>query len=745
MFRKRKEVKFVFHKHLLLFLITILIPTLLLLSFQVYRIQHDAREQLENASHTYLDRSSRNLDILLDQMNQMVLQISLSPSVLDLLKHPFDQTAYDYAQTKEQLRSWTVINPLFHSLYLDILQNRKVLTTNEGIYDEADFYDIAFLQGLNTVNTNKSSSWIGLRSLPSEDGRGILTFARSVPPVQSTPLGVLVLNVQKDIFYNTWMNLQKEQAGPMILLDPEGRMISGPIQGLDAEKIADSLQAGTVKSDRRTIGDADFLVSAYKLPASGFVIIQLSPFAAYDKQVAAAFKQAALILLVVTAAGVGVSYYFAFMLYTPWKRLADRLKGFVFTGESRDPYTFVNYAIHDLLAVIRKNEPIVRYQLVHELLHDHRVESSDITIRFREAGIQFVYPNFVVLVMIDESLDHQGKIANQLLYLYSLAEDTFGLGIPSAGTILDRQKIGFIVNVEYEEMDEFQMARLEDVCRSIQQLARERIDATVSFCISSVYPLDQLHEGFEQVKRMIAYKAFMETDIYFSKPMDENVHYQYPAVYQKLIMNAILSTDRDAAESYITEMFDRYLENSVYPYPKLLQTILVLMSHVISSLVQEGFDIGPLMNEIDLLQLQHCQNRDELRQLLVSQTDHVILYLETLRRRDDDYGAIVHQAIAFIENHYAENISISDVASSLGISASYLSRLFKAEVGKRPQEYLTEYRLKISKTLLKDHRKTLQQIIEQIGYNDVHTYIRSFKKFEGTTPGEYRKRSMDHS
>jgi AraC-like DNA-binding protein len=541
------------------------------------------------------------------------------------------------------------------------------------------------------------------------------------------------------------MNLQKEQAGPMILLDPEGRMISDPIDGLDVEKIADSLQTGTVKSDRRTIGDADFLVSAYKLPTSGFVIIQLSPFAAYDKQVAAAFKQAAVIFLVVAAAGVGVSYYLASMMYTPWKRLADRLKGFVFTGESRDPYTFVNYAIHDLLAVIRKNEPVVRYQLVHELLHDHRVESSDITLRFREAGIQFVYPYFVVLVMIDESVDHQGKIANQLLYLYSLAEDTFGLGIPSAGTILDCQKIGFIVNVEYEEMDAFQMARLEDVCRCIQKLARDRIDATVSFCISSVYPLDQLHEGFEQVKRMIAYKAFMETDIYFSKPMEENVQYQYPAVYQKLIMNAILSTDRDAAESYIIEMFDRYLENSVYPYPKLLQTILVLMSHVISSLVQEGFDIGPLMNEIDLLQLQHCQNRDELRQLLVSQTDHVILYLETLRRKDDQYGAIVHQAIAYIEDHYAENISISDVASSLGISASYLSRLFKAEVGKRPQEYLTEYRLNISKTLLKDHRKTLQQIIEQIGYNDVHTYIRSFKKFEGTTPGEYRKRSMDHS
>ena len=116
----------------------------------------------------------------------------------------------------------------------------------------------------------------------------------------------------------------------------------------------------------------------------------------------------------------------------------------------------------------------------------------------------------------------------------------------------------------------------------------------------------------------------------------------------------------------------------LYPYPKLLQMILILMSHVISSLVREGYDIAPLMREIDLLQLQECRNRQELRQLILTQTGRVIDYLESLKERAANYGAGVRQALLFVEEHFAENISISDIADSIGISASHLSRIFKA-------------------------------------------------------------------
>jgi len=164
---------------------------------------------------------------------------------------------------------------------------------------------------------------------------------------------------------------------------------------------------------------------------------------------------------------------------------------------------------------------------------------------------------------------------------------------------------------------------------------------------------------------------------------------------------------------------------------------------VLSSLISEGYDIGPLMDEIDLLQLQQCVNRHELQQLIIRQIGRVIGYLESVREKTSGYGAAVKQAIAYMNEHYSDNLSMADVAGAAGISASHLSRCFKAEVGKSPQEYLTELRIGISKQLLADKSLSLQQIIGMIGYNDVHTFIRSFKKVEGTTPGEYRKRRLN--
>ncbi|MFS0614453.1 helix-turn-helix domain-containing protein [Lederbergia ruris] len=54
-------------------------------------------------------------------------------------------------------------------------------------------------------------------------------------------------------------------------------------------------------------------------------------------------------------------------------------------------------------------------------------------------------------------------------------------------------------------------------------------------------------------------------------------------------------------------------------------------------------------------------------------------------------------------------------------------------------EYLTRRRLTESKILLTNSNYTIREIAAQIGYNNVNSYIRFFKKYEGITPGEYRK------
>ncbi len=75
----------------------------------------------------------------------------------------------------------------------------------------------------------------------------------------------------------------------------------------------------------------------------------------------------------------------------------------------------------------------------------------------------------------------------------------------------------------------------------------------------------------------------------------------------------------------------------------------------------------------------------------------------------------------------------------MGVSSIYLTKLFKLSTGKTLSEYLNYYRTQKSLDLLMNTEETIGWISEAVGYSDVRSYIRFFKKFYYMTPSEYRK------
>ena len=94
-------------------------------------------------------------------------------------------------------------------------------------------------------------------------------------------------------------------------------------------------------------------------------------------------------------------------------------------------------------------------------------------------------------------------------------------------------------------------------------------------------------------------------------------------------------------------------------------------------------------------------------------------------------------AIKEIEANYEKGISLSSLAEHLKISPSYLSRLFKNEVGMGVHEYLTQYRVLMASQHLKNHSVT--DVGFMCGFNDTSHFIATFKKRLGVTPKEYKK------
>lgn len=95
--------------------------------------------------------------------------------------------------------------------------------------------------------------------------------------------------------------------------------------------------------------------------------------------------------------------------------------------------------------------------------------------------------------------------------------------------------------------------------------------------------------------------------------------------------------------------------------------------------------------------------------------------------------------IKYVENHYAEKITIGEIADVVGFSESHFMRYFKETMNTSFIEYLKDYRLAMSARLLQASEASILEISQEVGFESLSYFNRAFKKRYGVTPGQFRK------
>lgn len=97
----------------------------------------------------------------------------------------------------------------------------------------------------------------------------------------------------------------------------------------------------------------------------------------------------------------------------------------------------------------------------------------------------------------------------------------------------------------------------------------------------------------------------------------------------------------------------------------------------------------------------------------------------------------VLNAIKYIQFNYSHDISIDDVARSVGVSRSHLYRVFMLNVGQSPIDYLTEYRINEACKLLRTGDLSIAEVAISVGFFDQFYFSRLFKRAKGVPPSKY--------
>lgn len=103
--------------------------------------------------------------------------------------------------------------------------------------------------------------------------------------------------------------------------------------------------------------------------------------------------------------------------------------------------------------------------------------------------------------------------------------------------------------------------------------------------------------------------------------------------------------------------------------------------------------------------------------------------------RNQTFNAILH----FVTDNFRRDLSLQELSEQFYMNPSYISQLFKKEVGETFTAYVARLRVSQARELLERGEDTIQEIAEKVGYRDYFYFTRLFKKLTGLTPTQYRE------
>ena len=96
--------------------------------------------------------------------------------------------------------------------------------------------------------------------------------------------------------------------------------------------------------------------------------------------------------------------------------------------------------------------------------------------------------------------------------------------------------------------------------------------------------------------------------------------------------------------------------------------------------------------------------------------------------------------MVYIQEHLAQDLSLTEVASVVPLSAHYFATLFKQSTGETLLQYITRCRIERAKALLAQRTMAIADICQQVGFRDQSYFTKVFRRYSNMTPKVYRSK-----
>lgn len=725
-------------KHFRSFFFTVFLVITSIFLFVSFLLFVETKHRIKENQETKITQASYALQDIINATKNNAIFIGSLPSVKLLINNTNPSIDYLSGMIND-VSSFTSMYD-YDNMVLFFDASERIYDSTSGIYLYSDYFDQDIFQTLEGINSYEK--WIfnrsPLRYYEAGHNTELLTYVRRLPFYESTGKGYITFSISISSLQSTIAKYLQNNTYPSTLCF-ENQLLWG-----SSDYITSNWDTDLTSQENMESLFPDSTQYTYTTESGVQTTVYITTWQ---------LIHAALPLLGYLLCGYFIAILLGFIIAVLYsiamiKRLENLMCKIGLTpytenkGQKLDEYMLLSSAldnmnnqIKNIDSVMKENTQLIQDQLLYGILYEY-IDLHKLSSKYEENGIVFPHDHFCLILIALPHLEERADYATQeeiRLLIRNNAIDSFSNLGQCYSLYLGIKYVAVILNTEQPK--ESLKPELLKICKIIRTSLAETLSLSPLFSISICSSAEpHLSRSLVLAQRVFMFSSDEEEDfVYFSTQQE------YPSTIEQELMlqftRSIINKDSAQLELLTEKFSSQYLSRGIDCKEARRLTHVALCSIFVNLLglnieVNENLLTGYISKIADAEGPEECSN------IFCNFLSHIS---NDTAKMSGDAHVYVRKAINYLKEHYYEPLSIPQIASHIGVSSIYLNRVFKLSTEKTLSEYLNYYRITQSIELLKNKSNTINYISEAIGYNDVRSYIRFFKKFYGMTPGEYRK------
>lgn len=249
-------------------------------------------------------------------------------------------------------------------------------------------------------------------------------------------------------------------------------------------------------------------------------------------------------------------------------------------------------------------------------------------------------------------------------------------------------------------------------------------------------------ESYEESEKAVSASVYLGKDRIITYEEYEK-SMQQQSVREEIDWNKFLLCLENCMEEkvqfYVTDYLEKIWRFKIKSAELLRLMTMNFLTKAGAGLSKYGMSLIQLTDEEELYnEIGRINDVEEMQNVLRKQLNIIMEYHRSKKQNKGNH--VVEEATVFIhENLYDSKLSLKMISASVFSNESYLSRVFKKEMGVSLIEYITQKRIEESIRLLDTTDYKAYEIAEKIGFRDPHYFSICFKRYTGKTIKEYKE------